>query len=147
MNKIIMIICCVIMDFGLIFGEVQETYTQEEIDLIARIVMNEAGYSSIDEKQLVAETILNRVDSDLFPDTVKDVIYQPGQFYTLYVREPDDNCYIAVRNAITYRAFPRDMLYFRNDHVDYGYFYTQFPGSKLVFSTLNDYNNLGGDHE
>lgn len=141
MDKIISCLMGVIIAFGTILGNPSDVYSRKEIDLMARVVMNEGGASPLDEKQLIAETILNRVDSDLFPNTIEDVIYQPYQFSTGYYREPDADCYLAVEYAIHYRAFPRDMLYFRNDYVSYGYFYTQIPGSRLVFSTLTDYNN------
>jgi N-acetylmuramoyl-L-alanine amidase len=50
--------------------------------LIARIVYVEAGDESEYGQRLVIDTVLNRVDSNNFPDNVYDVIYQPNQFYT-----------------------------------------------------------------
>lgn len=57
-------------------------YTAEELDLLARIINAEAGSSWIpDEVQLyVGSVVLNRVKSDRFPDTIKGVIYQKGQY-------------------------------------------------------------------
>lgn len=52
----------------------------DSIELMARCVEAEAGNQSILGKRLVVDTILNRVDSPIFPATVKEVIYQPGQF-------------------------------------------------------------------
>ena len=40
----------------------------------------EAGICDIYEKQLVANCIMNRVYSDEFPDTIKEVIEETGQF-------------------------------------------------------------------
>ena len=40
----------------------------------------EAGICDTYEKQLVASCIMNRVSSDGFPDTIKEVIEEPGQF-------------------------------------------------------------------
>lgn len=51
-----------------------------DVDLLALITMAEAEGESEYGKRLVIDTILNRVDSDLFPDTVYGVIYQKGQF-------------------------------------------------------------------
>jgi N-acetylmuramoyl-L-alanine amidase len=51
-----------------------------EIDLLARIVRAEAQSESFEGKVAVAGVVLNRVDSPKFPDTVKGVIYAPGQF-------------------------------------------------------------------
>lgn len=47
---------------------------------IARLVYTEAGAESELGQRLVIDTIFNRVDSEHFPDTVYDVIWQPGQF-------------------------------------------------------------------
>lgn len=62
--------------------EIETSYTEEELDLLARIINAEAGSSWIpDEVQLyVGSVVLNRVKSDRFPDTIKDVIYQKGQY-------------------------------------------------------------------
>ena len=54
--------------------------TKDEVDLLARITMAEAEGETDEGKRLVIDTVLNRVDSEHFPDTVYDVIYQPGHF-------------------------------------------------------------------
>ena len=54
--------------------------TQDEVDLLARLVYLEARGECEAGQQAVAEVVLNRVLSDQFPDTVEDVIFQPGQF-------------------------------------------------------------------
>ena len=59
-----------------------DTYTLEDIDLMARIVRAEAGNQTFHGKRLVADVILNRVDSEEFPDNVQDVIFQTNQFST-----------------------------------------------------------------
>lgn len=58
--------------------------TDEEIDLIALVTMGEAEGEPEEGKRLVIDTILNRVDSDYFPDTVYDVVYQPNQFECMW---------------------------------------------------------------
>ncbi len=58
----------------------EPSLTQEEIDLIALITMGEAEGESELGQRLVIDTILNRVDSICFPNTVHDVIYQPHAF-------------------------------------------------------------------
>lgn len=54
--------------------------TDEEIELVAWVTMGEAEGECEIGKRLVIDTILNRVDSEDFPNTVKDVIYQENQF-------------------------------------------------------------------
>lgn len=51
-----------------------------EIDLLALITMAEAESECELGKRLVIDTMLNRVDSDRFPNSIHDVIYAPGQF-------------------------------------------------------------------
>ncbi len=62
-------------------GTAGQNWTCEE-DLLARIIACEMGCNWIpDEQQLyVGSVVLNRVASDLFPDTLQAVIYQPGQY-------------------------------------------------------------------
>lgn len=58
----------------------EEQVSKEDIELIALVTMAEAEGECEEGKRLVINTILNRVDSELFPDTIYDVIYQPNQF-------------------------------------------------------------------
>lgn len=58
--------------------------TNEEIDLISRVVMAEAEDEPLEGKIYVIDTILNRVDSKHFPNTVHGVIYQPSQFTSMW---------------------------------------------------------------
>lgn len=57
-------------------------YTEEEVTMIAAIIQCEAGNQSDRGQRYVADSILNRVDSPWFPDTVLEVINQPGQYVT-----------------------------------------------------------------
>lgn len=58
------------------------SYTQEDLDLLAHIIYAEAGSSWIPDRiqRLVGSVVLNRVESSRFPNTIKEVIYQPGQY-------------------------------------------------------------------
>lgn len=62
--------------------EVHPSYwmTNDEYELFAKCVEAEAGTEGFTGKQYVVDVILNRVDSDKYPDTVKDVIMQKHQF-------------------------------------------------------------------
>ena len=51
-------------------------FTQAEIDMIVSLVHYEAGNQDVLGKKLVVDTVLNRLHSDRFPDSVDDVIYQ-----------------------------------------------------------------------
>lgn len=64
--------------------EERKLLSQEEIELIALVTMAEAEGECEEGKRLVIDTILNRVDSLNFPDTVYEVIYQPNQFSSMW---------------------------------------------------------------
>lgn len=75
-------------------------YTEEDLDLLARIIYQEAGcmWLSDEHQLLVGAVVMNRVNSSMFPNTVHDVIYQPGQYGpaiygTLYNATPDERTY------------------------------------------------------
>ena len=57
-------------------------FTYEDAQLIMQTAQAEAGNQGEDGMWLVMSTIVNRVESEDFPDTVKDVVYQEGQFAT-----------------------------------------------------------------
>ena len=57
--------------------------TKEEIDLMAAIAEAEAGNQGLMGKRLVVDVILNRVESDYFPDAIEKVIYQQNQFTSI----------------------------------------------------------------
>lgn len=58
--------------------------SEDDIDLISRVVMAEAEDEPYEGKIYVVDTILNRVESKHFPNNVHDVIYQPGQFTSMW---------------------------------------------------------------
>lgn len=67
--------------------------TESEIDLLALLTMAEAEGEPELGQRLVIDTVLNRMDSAEFPDTVHKVIYQPGHFSSMWDGRAD-KCYI-----------------------------------------------------
>ena len=55
-------------------------YTDEDYQVLLRIVQAEAGICDKRGKILVADVIINRVLSKEFPNSVKAVVYEPSQF-------------------------------------------------------------------
>ena len=55
-------------------------YNEKDYNTLCRIVEAEAGGEDTVGKIMVANVILNRVESDTFPDTVHSVVYQRHQF-------------------------------------------------------------------
>lgn len=119
--------------------EVERYFTKDEIDLMARVVMSEASILPYEAKQAVAEVILNRLDDPQYPNTVLGVVIAPHAFSTADNGIPTDDCYNAVYAAITYRAYPRDMLWFVSDtQPNYGYKY--YIVENTIFTTKTDYH-------
>lgn len=100
-------------------------YTDEEIELIALVTLAEAEGECEEGKRLVIDTILNRVDSSYFPNTVSEVIYQKNQFSSMWngrcarVTVSNDICEL-VREEIISR-YNADVIFFTaNDYGKYG---------------------------
>ena len=94
--------------------------TEEEIDLLALVTMAEAEGEPEEGKRLVIDTILNRVDSDRFPDTIYDVIYQPNAFTSMWTSRVD-RCYVQddIRQLVLEELESRmnyEVLFFRTDY-------------------------------
>ena len=59
------------------------TYTDEDVWYLSRVIQAESGYCQTEMMEGVGSVVLNRVESDLFPDSIREVIEQPGQYSTL----------------------------------------------------------------
>jgi len=80
------------------------TLTDEDIYTLACFVYAEAREEPAEEKQAVAEVVLNRKMSEDYPNTVRDVIWKT-EFYRSVetmsrVEEPGLECYLAVDAAM-----------------------------------------------
>lgn len=92
--------------------------TDEEYDLLARVVTAEAENQGFEAQYLIACVVMNRVASDEFPDSVSEVIWQKNQFSSMWNGRYDrsvttDSCYEAVQYMIEYgNELPEDVLFF-----------------------------------
>lgn len=93
--------------------------SQEDYQILLRIVQAEAGICDDTGKVLVANVILNRVRDEEFPDTIKDVVYQKSQFSpvsngainTCKVTPQTVDC---VNRALMGEDYSQGALYFMN---------------------------------
>ena len=119
------------------------TITPEDIELLACLAWREARGEKMLGMRLVIEVVFNRVLSDKFPNTIYDMLYQPGQFAPDYgVPEldeitPTEAQYEAVRLAITETPILEpDVVFFATTplygeiflHVG-GHYFTRYPDS------------------
>lgn len=90
----------------------------DDFELMAKTVFAEAKTEDFEGQVAVAEVILNRVESENFPDTVEEVIKQRGAFSSwgngsVEAAPLDDECLEAVQDAVNERIFPDSVVYFR----------------------------------
>lgn len=88
---------------GVSIGSVP-TATEENINLLARIISAEARGEPYSGQVAVGAVVLNRVEHPSFPDSLAGVIYQPGAFTAItdgQFNEPvSDSAYQAARDAM-----------------------------------------------
>lgn len=99
--------------------EIKVGYSQYEMDLLARLVRAEAESEPYKGKIAVACVVLNRLDSPSFPKTIREVIYEKGQFQPVRngeINKPADVESInAVNEALTEsRHIAGNSLFFYN---------------------------------
>ncbi|WP_052329952.1 cell wall hydrolase [Thermicanus aegyptius] len=91
---------------------------QTEVMLLARLIHAEAGNQPYEGKIAVANVVLNRVKSPDFPNTIKDVIFQKGQFTPVANKKinntPTEEDIKAAKEALEGVVVLEDALYFEN---------------------------------
>ena len=109
----------------------------DDARMMAKCLWGECrGIESEMEQAAVAWTILNRVDDDRYPDTIKEVIGQPSQFTGYHAGNPVDNDLLLLSMDVICRwmlerdglaevgrVLPKEYVYFvgRNGRNYFGY--------------------------
>lgn len=93
----------------------------DEYKSLCKIVEAEASTQDIRGKTLVADVVLNRVDSNKYPDTIKEVILDKGQFDPVtrgafYGAEPDSITKEAVMRALNGDNSSMGAIYFQKSN-------------------------------
>jgi N-acetylmuramoyl-L-alanine amidase len=100
---------------------IDTSITSSEKDLLARLVRAEAESESYSGKVAVATVVLNRVDSSQFPNTIKGVIYQKGQFSPVsngsINKSASSEDFRAVEEALASRGQGSGSLFFYNPDI------------------------------
>ena len=110
-----------VVDYEVLEQTKKYQLSDKDYDALLRIVEAEAGGEDQDGKLLVANVVLNRVNSELFPDTVFQVVMQKEQGIAQFsptvdgryqnVRVSDDTV-AAVERALYGEDISRGALYF-----------------------------------
>jgi len=105
--------------------EEKAIFSEADVELMALVTMAEAEGECEEGKRLVIDTVLNRVDSEYFPDTVYKVVYQENQFSSMWngrverVMATEELCQM-VEEEIESRT-NTDVIFFNAEHYsEYG---------------------------
>jgi len=97
-------------------GRLSRPLTESEFYLLARLISAESRGEPFLGQVAVGAVIFNRVESDLFPDTLAGVIYEPGQFEPVYNGqidlEPTESALLAAELAAAGEDPSGGALYF-----------------------------------
>lgn len=116
------------------------SYDVDELKLLACLIQAEAGNQSYECKLAVANVVLNRIQSSKYPDSMKSVIYQSGQFSvaasgSLQKQLDNYDNYSSSSQRLTIKA-AKDALGGSNN-----------IGSRLYFNSYKAAVNKGYDHK
>lgn len=124
-----------------IFERIEPTYyiSDEDADLLVRIGVMEAGEEDIEGIANVIQVVVNRVNSDQFPNTVSEVIFQtnPKQFVSaseLASANVTAEAYVALDAVIFGEYQSNDCIYFES-----------LDGK--AFASWSDYSFSYGGHD
>lgn len=92
---------------------IYDVFTEEEINLICRVVETEVYQRSFDSRTNVASVVLNRFNSGKFGDTITKVVTKPHQF--AYCRENiTEDTILAVEYAFEIGDTAQGALFFHS---------------------------------
>lgn len=107
-------------------------YADYDTDLwyLSHVIQQEAGYCSEEMQEYVGSVVLNRLNDDRFPDSIPEVIEQPGQYATasrLSVSEPTQQVVnVAVDLLEDGSVLPEDIIFQAN-----------YPLGDYIYMTLS----------
>ena len=110
-----------VVDYEVLEQTMQYQLSDKDYDALLRIVEAEAGGEDQNGKLLVANVVLNRVNSEVFPDTVWDVVMQKEQGIAQFSPTVDgrfqnvnisDDTIAAVERALYGEDISQGALYF-----------------------------------
>ena len=80
--------------------EAERSYTDDDLWYLSRVIQAESGYCTQQMQEYVGSVVLNRVADDRFPDTIEEVILQPGQYSTASFLASQDPTQQAIAVAV-----------------------------------------------
>jgi len=96
-------------------------YDQDDLCLLSRLIYAESGGESLAGMIGTGSVVLNRCASPRFPDTLEDVIFQPGQFDPVALNsinvEPSEKAIIAAKLCMEGYNTVLNSLFFYNPKI------------------------------
>jgi N-acetylmuramoyl-L-alanine amidase len=103
-----------------IFQSGDEFYDENDVYWLSRVIASEAGWEPMDGRIGVGNVVLNRANDEgtAWPNTIKEVIFQPGQFAVvdaggIYL-EPNEESVIAAKMCLEGYNTVGDSKFFLN---------------------------------
>ena len=105
--------------------DIEEEKYYDSLELMAICIEAEAGNQGLEGKRLVADVILNRVDSPDFPNSITEVITQPYHFSSYWdgameLAVPTDETFEAVRLELEHRTNSEILYFTAGEWSEYG---------------------------
>ena len=124
---------------GTVETETERTYTDEDLYVLSHIISAEAGNCGEDMLIAVGSVVLNRVADERFPDTIKEVVFDHGQYSptwngTYYNEPTDDALEVAEFLLENGSQLPADVIYQSNEII--GEYYDQIDPPPGVGKTM-----------
>ena len=102
----------------------EEYYAEDDLLWLSRIIHSEAGLEPLEGKIAVGTVVLNRVNSDQFPDTIYDVIFDmsagvqfsPAASGTIYCT-PNEESVLAAKLCLDGASISDDVFFFVNEAI------------------------------
>jgi len=91
---------------------------QSTLEQLAHIIYSEARGESFEGQIAVGSVVMNRLNSSAFPDSISEVIFQPGQFTAVddgqYWLTPNKSAYDAAQEALKGTDTTKGALFYYN---------------------------------
>lgn len=121
-----------------------ESYSETDLYWLSRLIYAEARGESYKGKVAVGNTVLNRVQSPRFPNTVKGVIfdrkygvqYTPVANNTIY-NTPDQSSIEAAKDALSGVNYVGESMYFYNPAISTS---SWIPSNRRYYTTIGNHN-------
>jgi N-acetylmuramoyl-L-alanine amidase len=82
----------------------RNSLNMNEMDILAKVIYSEARGEPYEGQVAVGAVVMNRIQSPQFPDTIEEVVFQPGAFTAVadgqYWLVPNRTAYLAALDAV-----------------------------------------------